>query len=146
VDRDNNGRGGLTFPGTSVRVEVSGGEDANVLGVEDRLRKAGEEFVWVFGEEGDGEGVNGELGFVGGEAEGQPGSSTHKEIGGFFLLFFFFFFYIIYSLLMYKKSHGAQAMAKAKPKIQNELIKEISGTYLFNWGPYRSQAHMRARN
>jgi len=31
-------------------------------------------------------------------------------------------------------------MAKAKLKSHNELIKEIAGTILFNWGPYRSQA------
>jgi len=49
--------------------------------------------------------------------------------------FFFFFFYVIYSLLRYKKSHGALAMAKTKPKSQNELTKETSGTLLFNWGP-----------
>jgi len=72
--------------------------------------------------------------------------SLNKEIGGFFFFFFFFFFYyIIYSLLRYKKSHGALAMAKTKPKIQNEVTKEKSGTILFNWGPYRSQAHTRAR-
>ena len=59
---------------------------------------------------------------------------------------FSFFFYIIYSLLRYKKSHGALAMAKTKPKIQNELTKEKSGTTLFNWGPYRAQAHTRARH
>jgi len=64
----------------------------------------------------------------------------------FSFFFFIFFFHIIYSLLRYKKSHGALAMAKTKPKTQNELTKEISGTYLFNWGPYRSQAHIRARN
>jgi len=65
--------------------------------------------------------------------------------GSFYFLFFIF--YIIYSLLRYKKSHGALAMAKTKPKIQNVLTKEISGTKkLFSWGPYRSQAHMRARN
>jgi len=63
------------------------------------------------------------------------------------LFFYFsFFFYIIYSLLRYKKSHGALAMAKTKPKTQNELTMEISGTYLFSWGPYRSQAHIRARH
>jgi len=74
-------------------------------------------------------------------------TDTQNEIGGLFFFFFFsFFFYIIYSLLRYKKSHGALAMAKTKPKTQNELTKEISGTYLFNWGPYRSQAHIRARN
>ena len=68
--------------------------------------------------------------------------------GSFFFLFFFFFFvfYIIYSLLRYKKSHGALAMAKTKPKSQYELTKEKSGTNLFNRGPYRSQAHIRARN
>jgi len=49
--------------------------------------------------------------------------------GFFFILFYFYFiFYIIYSLLRYKKSHGALAMAKTKPKIQNVLTKEISGT------------------
>jgi len=37
-------------------------------------------------------------------------------------------------------------MAKTKPKTQNELTKEISGTSLFIWGPYRSQAHIQARN
>ena len=46
----------------------------------------------------------------------------------------FFFFYIIYSLLRYKKSHGALAMAKTKPKIQNELTKEKSGTNLLQLG------------
>ena len=44
----------------------------------------------------------------------------------FSFFFFFFFFYVIYSLLRYKKSHGALAMAKTKPKSQNELTKEIS--------------------
>jgi len=41
-----------------------------------------------------------------------------ERVGGvffFFIFFFFFFFYIIYSLLRYKKSHGALAMAKTKP-------------------------------
>jgi len=56
----------------------------------------------------------------------------------FFSFFFLSFFYVIYSLLRYKKSHGALAMAKTKPKIQDELTKEKSGTYLFSWGPYRS--------
>jgi len=63
-----------------------------------------------------------------------------------FFLFLFFFFYIIYSLLRYKKSHGALAMAKTKPKSQNELTKEKSITKLFIWGPYRSQAHIPAHN
>jgi len=58
----------------------------------------------------------------------------------------FCFFHIIYSLLRYKRSHGALAMAKTKPKIQNKQTKEISGTNLFIWGPYLSQAHIRARN
>jgi len=48
--------------------------------------------------------------------------------------FSFFIFYIIYSLLRYKKSHGALAMAKTKPQSQKELTKEIYGTLLFNWG------------
>jgi len=37
-------------------------------------------------------------------------------------------------------------MAKTKPKSQNELTKEISGTNVFTWGPYRSQAQIRARH
>jgi len=37
-------------------------------------------------------------------------------------------------------------MAKTKPKIENELTKELSGTTLFIWGPYRSQALIPARN
>jgi len=78
------------------------------------------------------------------------GGADEKDEGnrGLFFIFFifYFYFYIIYSLLRYKKSHGALAMVKTKPKIQNELTKEKSGTNLFNWGPYRSQAHMRARH
>jgi len=62
------------------------------------------------------------------------GRERCKEIRGFFL-FLFLFFYVIYSLLRYKKSHGALAMAKTKPKSQNELTKETSGTLFFNWGP-----------
>jgi len=64
----------------------------------------------------------------------------------YFIFYFIFIFYIIYSLLRYKKSRGALAMVKTKPKIQDELTKEKSGTNLFNWGPYRSQAHTRARH
>jgi len=79
MDGDDNGGGSLTHPGLGVRVEVSGGEDAYLLGVEDRLRKAGEKLVWVFREEGNGEGVDGKLGFVGGEAEGQPARFSHWE-------------------------------------------------------------------
>jgi len=77
-----------------------------------------------------------------GEEERRWGSSEAggKKDGGvgavffFFLLFVFFFLYIIYSLLRYKKSHGALAMVKTKPKIQNELTKEIFGTLLRIWG------------
>jgi len=83
----------------------------------------------------------------------QWGKDVVNNVGGerwrgllFFSFFFNFIFYIIYLLLRYKKSHGALAMAKTKPKIQNELTKEISGTTLFSWGPYRSQAPIRARN
>jgi len=79
VDRDDNGSGRLALSGSSVGVEESGGEDANVLGVEYRLRKAREEFVRVLRAEGDGDRVDGELGFVGGEVEGQPGSLTQRE-------------------------------------------------------------------
>jgi len=79
VDRHDNGGGRLSFPGPSVRVEVSGREDAYVFGVEDRLREAGEQVVRVFGEEGDGQRVDGELSLVRGEAEGQPGRISHLE-------------------------------------------------------------------
>jgi len=79
VNRDDDGRGSLVLPRPSVGVEKPGGEDAYVLGVEDRLREARKELIGVLGEESDGEGVNGELGFVGGEAEGQPGGLTHRE-------------------------------------------------------------------
>jgi len=84
-----------------------------------------------------------EISIAGGGADEKDG-----EMGGSFLFLFllFFIFYIIYSLLRYKKSHGALAMAKTKPKIQDELTKEKSGTNLFNWGPYRSQAHTQARH
>ena len=83
-----------------------------------------------------------------GEEERRWGSSEAggKKDGGVGGVFFLFYFYIIYSLLRYKKLHGALAMAKTKPKIQNELTKEKSITNLFIWGPYRSQAHIRVRN
>jgi len=48
-----------------------------------------------------------------------------KEIGAFFN----FIFYVIYSLLRYKKSHEALAMAKTKRKIQNKQTKETSGAF-----------------
>ena len=35
MDGDDDGGGSLTLPGPCVGVEVPGGEDANVLGVED---------------------------------------------------------------------------------------------------------------
>ena len=79
VDRDYDGGGSLVLPRSSVGVEKSGGEDAYVLGVEDRFRETREELVRVLMEERDGEGVDGELGFVGGEAEGQSGGLTHRE-------------------------------------------------------------------
>jgi len=67
------------------------------------------------------------------------GGADEKDEGNRGLFFFFFsfsfFFYVIYSLLRYKKLHGALAMAKTKPKIQNELTKETSRTLLFIWGP-----------
>jgi len=86
-----------------------------------------------------------EISIAGGGAD-EKDEGSEGSFFSFFFLFFLFFFYIIYSLLRYKKSHGALAMAKTKPKIQNELTKEKSSTNLFIWGPYRSQAHIRARN
>ena len=59
-----------------------------------------------------------EISIAGGGADEKDGGRR----GLFFFFFFFslFFFNIIYSLLRYKKSHGALAMAKTKPKIENE--------------------------
>jgi len=51
-----------------------------------------------------------EISIAGGGADEKDGARE-----GFFFSFFSFFFYIIYSLLRYKKSHGALAMAKTKP-------------------------------
>jgi len=79
VDGDDDGGGSLALPGSCVGVEVSGGEDANILGVKDRFSEAREKFHRVLWEEGKWEGVDGELSFVGGEAEGQPGRFTHGE-------------------------------------------------------------------
>jgi len=79
VDGDDDRGGSLALPGSCVGVEVSGGEDANVFGVKDRLREARKEFLRVLWEEGEREGVDGELSFVGGEAEGQPGRFSHGE-------------------------------------------------------------------
>jgi len=62
-----------------IGVEVSGGEDQYVLGVEHRFRETGEEFVRVLGKEGNGEGVDSDLRLVGGEAEGQAGRLAHWE-------------------------------------------------------------------
>ena len=55
-----------------------------------------------------------EISIAGGGADEKDG----RKYGAFFsfFLFFFFFIYNIYSLLRYKKSHGALAMAKTKPK------------------------------
>jgi len=79
VDRDDDGGGGLALPRSFVGVEVSGGEDAYVLGVKHRLREAREEFVRILGEEGNREEVDGKLGLVGGEVNGQPGGLSHRE-------------------------------------------------------------------
>jgi len=61
VDRNDDGGGSLSLPGLSIGVEISGGEDAYVFGVEDRLCEAGEELFRVFREEGEREGVDSEL-------------------------------------------------------------------------------------
>jgi len=60
-------------------------------------------------------------------------------------LFSFFFFHIIYALLRYKISHGGLAIAKTKRKIQNKQTKETAIANQLHTGPYRSQAHIRAR-
>ena len=64
------------------------------------------------------------------------GGADEKDGGNRGLLFFLylFFIYIIYSLLRYKKSYGALAMAKTKSKIQNEQTKETSGTKTLQLG------------
>jgi len=77
-----------------------------------------------------------------------PMDRGERDLAFVTFFYFFIFFIFLYHIFVvrYKKSHGALAMAKIKPKIQNELTKETSGTLLFSWGPYRSQAHIRARN
>jgi len=52
VAGDDDGGGHFALPGLYVGVKISGGEDANVLGVEDRLRKARGDFFRVLWEEG----------------------------------------------------------------------------------------------
>jgi len=52
VEGDDDGGGGLALPGSCVGVEISGGEDSNLFGVEDRLCEAREEFLRVLREEG----------------------------------------------------------------------------------------------
>jgi len=64
----------------------------------------------------------------------EAGGKKDGGVRGVFFFFFFFFFYIIYSLLRYKKSHGALAMAKRKPKIQNKQTKETSGSKTLQLG------------
>jgi len=73
------------------------------------------------------------------------GGGVDKKDGEIEGLFYFFIFYIIYSLLRFKKSHEALAMAKTKPKIQNKQTKEKSISSHLQKGPYRSLAHMWAR-
>jgi len=76
-----------------------------------------------------------EISIAGGGADEKDEENSGLLFYFILFLFLFLFFYIIYSLLRYKKSHGALAMAKTKPKIQNELTKGTSGTFLFIWGP-----------
>ena len=47
--------------------------------MKDGLREAREKFVRDLREEGDREGVDSALRFVGGEREGQPGGDAHRE-------------------------------------------------------------------
>jgi len=75
----NDGYGGLALSRLCIWIEVSGGEDANVLGVKDGFRKAWEKVFRAFRQEGNREGVDGKLDLIGGEAEGQPGRVAHGE-------------------------------------------------------------------
>jgi len=52
-----------------------------------------------------------EISIAGGGADEKDGARE----GSFFFFFFFLFFKIKYSLLRYKKLHGALAMAETKP-------------------------------
>jgi len=79
VDRDDAGGGSLALPGLCMRLEVPSGKDTNLLGVEDRLRKAREEFVRVFWEERNRVGVDSNLDRFGGEAKGLPGRVANQE-------------------------------------------------------------------
>jgi len=65
VDGDDETGGGLALPGFCVGIEISGGEDANIFGVKDRFHKTREESLRVLREEGNCEGVDGELGNLG---------------------------------------------------------------------------------
>ena len=79
MDGNDVGGGRHALPGVWVGIEVPGGDDAYVFRVKDGFRKTREELFRVLREEGDLEGVDGELYFVGGEAEGQPGRLAHRE-------------------------------------------------------------------
>jgi len=79
VDGNDDRGGSLALRGLCVGVEISGGEDAKVVGVEDLLRQTWEDLLRVLREEGDWEGVDSELCLVGDEAEGQPGRLAHWE-------------------------------------------------------------------
>jgi len=72
-----------------------------------------------------------------------------KEIGGFFFLSRFFFFFFLYHICVVKVQQIAWSTSYGENKTQKpkRTIKgKIRHQKLFNWGPYRSQAHIRARN
>ena len=67
-----------------------------------------------------------------------------KEIGGFFFILFF-----LYHIFVVKVQEIAWSASYGENKTQNPKQTNkgnIRHQKLFNWGPYRSQAHTRARN
>jgi len=51
----------------------------DVLGVVDGGGETWEKVLWIIGEEGDHEGMNSQLDFVGGQAKGQTGRISHGK-------------------------------------------------------------------
>jgi len=89
---------------------------------------------------------------LGGKIEPSRCIGESKEIGGFFILFFIFifiFYFFLYHIFVVKvqeiawsASYGENKTQNPKPTNKGNFRHQI----IFNWGPYRSQAHIRVRN
>ena len=72
-----------------------------------------------------------------------------KEIGGFFFFSLSLLFFFLYYIFVVKVQEIAWSASYGENKTQNPKRtnkRNIRHQDLFNWGPYRSQAHIRARN